>query len=54
MAALGPQKDATIEEMRRSLAAGGLIFGFGTIQRFFIRHHVTRKKDRARHRAGTS
>jgi transposase len=53
MAALGPQKDATIEEIRRSLAARGLFFGFGTIQRFFIRHCVTRKKDRARHRAGT-
>ncbi len=44
MAALGPQKDATIEEIRRSLAACGLFFGFGTIQRFFIRHRVTRKK----------
>jgi transposase len=44
MAALGPQKDATIEEIRRSLAARGLFFGFGTIQRFFIRHCVTRKK----------
>jgi len=44
MEALGPQKDATIEEIRRSLAARGLFFGFGTIQRFFIRHRVTRKK----------
>jgi transposase len=44
MAALGPQKDATIEEIRRSLATRGLFFGFGTIQRFFIRHRVTRKK----------
>ena len=44
MAALGPQKDATIKEIRRSLAARGLFFGFGTIQRFFIRHCVTRKK----------
>ncbi len=44
MASLGPQKDATIEEIRRSLAARGLFFGFGTIQRFFVRHRVTRKK----------
>ena len=34
MAALGPGRDATIEEVRASLAAQGLIFGFGTIQRF--------------------
>ncbi len=44
MAALGPQKDATIEEIRRSLVARGLFFGFGTIQGFFMRHCVTRKK----------
>lgn len=46
MAALGPEKDATIEEVRASLAARGLAFGFGTIQRFFIRHAMTRKKRR--------
>lgn len=44
MAALGPQRDATIEEVRRSLAERGLSFGFGTIQRFFARHSITRKK----------
>jgi transposase len=44
MAALGPDKDATIEEVRQALGAQGLVFGFGTIQRFFIRHAVTRKK----------
>lgn len=42
--ALGPDRDATIEEVRASLAAKGLVFGFGTIQRFFARHRVTRKK----------
>src|SRR3712207_5471245 len=31
LAALGPEKDASIEEVRRSLAAQGLAFGFGTI-----------------------
>lgn len=51
LAALGPDRDATIEEVRAGLAAKGLIFGFGTIQRFFARHAVTRKKDRARQRA---
>lgn len=44
MAALGPQRDATIEEVRRTLAERGLFFGFGTIQRFFVRHGITRKK----------
>ncbi len=42
--ALGPDKDATIEEIRQSLARQGLFFGFGTIQRFFVRHKITRKK----------
>ncbi|PYE30033.1 hypothetical protein C8J35_11524 [Rhizobium sp. PP-F2F-G38] len=46
--ALGPDKDATIEEVRRSLAGQGLFFGFGTIQRFFARHTITRKKERER------
>jgi hypothetical protein len=44
MAALGPGKDATIEEVRAILAKQGLGFGFGTIQRFFVRHAITRKK----------
>ena len=44
LSALGPDGDATIEEVRRTLAAQGLGFGFGTIQRFFARHAITRKK----------
>jgi len=44
LAALGPDRDATIEEVRANLAAKGLVFGYGTIQRFFARHAVTRKK----------
>jgi len=44
MGALGPGQDATIEEVRASLAEQGLIFGYGTIQRFFVRHRITRKK----------
>ena len=44
LAALGPAKDATIEEVRHTLARQGLTFGFGTIQRFFVRHGITRKK----------
>ena len=44
LAALGPEGDWTIEEMRRALADQGLAFGFGTLQRFFKRHKVTREK----------
>ena len=44
MTALGPDRDATIEEVRASLTKQGLVFGFGTIQRFFARHAITRKK----------
>ena len=44
LAALGPDHDRTIEEVRQTLAAEGLCFGFGTLQRFFKRHRITRKK----------
>ena len=36
--------DITIEELRRLLAGRGLGFGYGTIQRFLIRHRMTHKK----------
>ncbi len=36
--------DISIEELRRALAVKGLVFGFGTLQRFFARHRITRKK----------
>ena len=36
--------DITLEEMRRALGERGHAFGFGTIQRFFRRHRITRKK----------
>lgn len=38
--------DITIEELRQALVARGHSFGFGTIQRFFQRHRITRKKRR--------
>src|SRR5262249_14411743 len=53
LVALGPAADRTIEEVRRTLLEQGLSFGFGTLQRFFKRHAITRKKDRARRRAGS-
>jgi transposase len=46
VAALGTDRDATIEEVRQTLSAQGLVFGFGTIKRFFVRHAITRKKRR--------
>lgn len=36
--------DATTEELRASLASEGQPFGYGTLQRFFGRHRITRKK----------
>ena len=36
--------DITIEELRRLLAGRGLGFGYGTVQRFPVRHGMTRKK----------
>jgi transposase len=36
--------DITVEELRQALAGHGHRFGYGTIQRFFARHRITRKK----------
>ncbi|WP_461381787.1 IS630 family transposase [Devosia indica] len=36
--------DITIEELRQALSVRGHRFGFGTIQRFFVRHAITPKK----------
>jgi transposase len=36
--------DTTIEELRRALEHRGHRFGYGTIQRFFRRRGITRKK----------
>jgi transposase len=38
--------DITIEELRVALAERGHRFGYGTLQRFFRRHGLTRKKRR--------
>ena len=42
--ALGPEADRSIEEVRRLLQEQGLVFSFGSRQRFFKRHAITRKK----------
>jgi len=36
--------DMTVEELRAALGERGHTFGYGTIQRFFRRHKITRKK----------
>jgi transposase len=44
LAMLKETPDVVVEELRRSLAEKGLVFGDGTVRRFFIRHGITRKK----------
>jgi transposase len=44
LAMLDETTDITLEELRRQLAAQGLVFGDGTIRRFLKRHKITRKK----------
>jgi transposase len=41
---LAETPDITVEELRLALAARGHAFGYGTLQRFFVRHRITRKK----------
>lgn len=38
------RRDMSIEELRAQLAGRGLHFGYGTLWRFFARHHLTLKK----------
>lgn len=44
LSVLAKTPDITIEELRQALADRGHRFGYGTIQRFFERHRITRKK----------
>lgn len=41
---LGETPDITVEELRAALARRGHAFGYGTLQRFFARRRITRKK----------
>lgn len=43
LALLDEKADITIDELRRRLGGKGLIFGDGTIRRFFKRHHAQKK-----------
>jgi transposase len=41
---LSETPDITVEELRTALGGRGHAFGYGTLQRFFVRHRITRKK----------
>ena len=41
---LAETPDITVEELRAALGGRGHAFGYGTVQRFFARHRITRKK----------
>jgi transposase len=41
---LAETPDITVEELRLTLGERGHAFGYGTLQRFFVRHQITRKK----------
>ncbi len=46
--------DMTVEEIRAWLRARGIRAGHGSVWRFFARHGISFKKNRARGRAGTA
>lgn len=41
---LEENRDMTIEELRAAIGDRGLVFSYGTVQRFLVRHGITRKK----------
>ena len=51
---LAEQPDRTVAELRRTLGAHGIETGHSSIGRFFARHAISFKKNRARQRAGKS
>ena len=44
LALVAATPDITLEELRLALAGRGHAFGYGTLQRFFARRRITRKK----------
>lgn len=45
---IAEQGDMTLIEVQARLIERGAPVGIGTVQRFFVRHGITRKKDRPR------
>ena len=54
LALIDEKDDITLAELQARLAARGHSFGVGTLWRFFARHRISWKKDRARRGAGSS
>ena len=50
---LEEKPDMTIEELRAALGERGHTFSYGSIQRFLVRHGITRKKRPATQRSRT-
>ena len=48
---LEENRDMTIEELRAALGDRGLVFSYGSVQRFLVRHGITRKKRPATRRS---
>ena len=51
---IGAEPDLTLQEIRTRLKHQGMVVGIGSIWRFFDRHGISFKKNRARRRAGTA
>ena len=51
---IAERPDLTIEEVRAALRARGIGAGHGSVWRFFNRHGISFKKNRARQRAGSA
>ena len=52
LALVNEQPDLTLEEIRAGLREHGVQTGIGSVWRFFDRHGISVKKNRARRRAG--
>ena len=48
---LEENRDMTIKELRAALEDRGLVFSYGSVQRFLVRHAITRKKRPATRRS---
>lgn len=51
LALIGEEPDLTLDEVRLRLRQDGVVVGMGTVWRFFERHGISFKKNRARRRA---
>jgi transposase len=54
LSVLAETPDITLDELRRRLAAKGLVFGDGTVRRFLKRNQITRKKRPPTHPSRTA